>query len=64
MTFKKKMHLTLSMAVGLKSGATSISLSTEDDWANKSTLVVDYVHLYQLQDGKSVLDLRENTYEG
>ncbi len=62
LTFNQKMYLTLSMAVGLKSGATSIGLATEDDWANKSTLVVDYVHLYQLQDGKSVLDLRENTY--
>jgi beta-glucanase (GH16 family) len=62
LSFNQKMHLTLSMAVGLKSGSTSISLATEDDWANKSTLVVDYVHLYQLQDGNSYLDLRENTY--
>ena len=62
LTFNQKMYLTLSMAVGLKSGATSIGLATEDDWANKSTMVVDYVHLYQLKDGKSVLDLRENTY--
>lgn len=62
LTFKQKMYLTLSMAVGLKSGSTSIGLATEDDWANRSTLVVDYVHLYQLEDGKSVLDLRENTY--
>lgn len=62
MSFNQKMHLTLSMAVGLKSGSTSISLATEDDWANRSTLVVDYVHLYQLEDGKSYLDLRENTY--
>lgn len=62
LSFNQKMHLTLSMAVGLKSGSTSIALATEDDWANRSTLVVDYVHLYQLQDGMSVLDLRENTY--
>ncbi len=62
LTFNQKMYLTLSMAVGLKSGSTSISLATEDDWANRSTLVVDYVHLYQFQDGKSVLDLRENTF--
>ncbi len=62
LSFNQKMHLTLSMAVGLKSGSTSIGLATEDDWANRSTLVVDYVHLYQLDDGKSVLDLRENTY--
>jgi beta-glucanase (GH16 family) len=62
LSFHQKMYLTLSMAVGLKSGSTSIGLATEDDWANKSTMVVDYVHLYQLQDGKSMLDLRENTY--
>ncbi len=62
LTFHQKMYLTLSMAVGLKSGSTSIGLATEEDWANRSTLVVDYVHLYQLDDGKSVLDLRENTY--
>ena len=62
LTFRQKMYLTLSMAVGLKSGSTSISLATEEDWKNKSTLVVDYVHLYQLQDGNSVIDLRENTY--
>ena len=60
LSFHQKMHLTLSMAVGLKSGSTNISLATEDDWANRSTLVVDYVHLYQLQDGKSYIDLREN----
>jgi hypothetical protein len=51
------MFLTLSLAVGLKSGSTSIGLSTEEDWAKRSSLVVDYVHLYQLQDGKSQLDL-------
>lgn len=56
-SFNQQMFLILSLAVGLKSGSSSIGLSTEEDWANRSTLVVDYVHLYQLQDGKSELDL-------
>ena len=56
-SFNQQMFLTLSLAVGLKSGSTSIGLSTEEDWAKRSSLVVDYVHLYQLQDGKSQLDL-------
>ena len=50
LAFHHDLYLILSVACGLKSDGWSVTTDPEQ-WANTNKLIVDYVHIYQLQDG-------------
>lgn len=52
-TFNQEMYILISMALGFDSNTISINDATADDWANTNKYIVDYINIYQKNDGKS-----------
>ncbi len=52
-TFNQEMYLIISMALGFESSSMSINDATAEDWANTNKYIVDWVNIYQKNDGKS-----------
>ena len=52
-TFNQEMYILISMALGFESNTISINDATDEDWANTNKYIVDYINIYQKNDGKS-----------
>ncbi|MBO5912185.1 MAG: family 16 glycosylhydrolase, partial [Clostridia bacterium] len=52
-TFNQEMYLIISMALGFENNSTSINNATPDDWEYTNKYIVDWVNIYQKDDGKS-----------
>ncbi len=50
--FHQLCYLRLSTAVGFASSSSTIVPDGDPAWSNSATMVVDYMHVYQLDDGK------------
>ncbi len=56
-TFTQEMYLIISMALGFESSAASINDATPEQWANTNKYIVDWVNIYQKDDGSSYVKL-------
>lgn len=52
-TFNQEMYLIISMALGFENNSTSINDATPDDWAYTNKYIVDWINIYQKNDGIS-----------
>ncbi len=52
-TFNQEMYILISMALGFENNSISINDATAEDWANTNKYIVDYINIYQKNDGKS-----------
>ncbi len=53
--FGKKMWIVLSEAVGFENN-TDPAKATADEWANKSQYYVDWIYVYQIDDGRQLME--------
>ena len=61
--FHQLCYIRLSAAVGLERNNLKIVADDSDVWRTTNQFIVDYVHLYQLADGKQQIVLRNGTLE-
>ena len=54
--FSKRMHVVISEAVGFETNSLDIRNATEEQWENSSQFYVDWLYIYQIEDGKQVMD--------
>jgi hypothetical protein len=47
------MYLIISMALGFASNSMSINDAKPEDWENTNKYIIDWVNIYQKDDGKS-----------
>ena len=52
-TLNQEMYLIISMALGFENNSTSINDATPDDWAYTNKYIVDWINIYQKNDGIS-----------
>lgn len=57
-TFNQEMYLIISMALGFDNNSTSINDATAEDWEYTNKYIVDWVNIYQKDDGKSYVTLK------
>ena len=55
--FEHRVYLCISQAVGFASNSLNINNATAEEWANTSQYYVDWVYVYQLDDGKQIIEL-------
>lgn len=56
-TFNQEMYIIISMALGFDSNSMSINDATPEDWQNTNKYIVDWINIYQKDDGKSYVRL-------
>lgn len=54
--FSKLMHIVISEAVGFEKSSLSIENATPEEWENTSQMYVDWFYVYQIKDGKQVME--------